>query len=122
MKTLTTDSIKALTDEELSTVSGGSFWESEIGSEDRCKYIDIYRSGVTYVNCAFGSDEFYVGSKRISKDLANEITVAGRNLWRDKYESSADMVGFTKEWKMILANKYGINWDGKMGERKLQFI
>lgn len=119
MKTLVNAGINKLTDEELSTVCGGSCLESEIGSDDGCKYIDIYRSGVTYVNCAFGADEFYVGSKRISKDLANELTVSGRNLWRDKYAKAGDLVGFTKEWRMILKNTYGIDWDGKMGERKL---
>lgn len=120
MKTLNTESKRELTNEELYTVCGGSFWESEVGCNDGCKYIDYYRSGLTYVDSAFGSDEYYIGSKRISKDLANELVVYGRDLWAEKYMASGDLVGFTKEWKMILSGTYGINWDGKMGQRKLK--
>lgn len=117
MNTLTNKSIKKLTDDELTLVSGGSFLEGEIGGG---KYIDIYRAGVTYVNCAFGSDEFYVGSTRISKQTADSIVRQSREVWTSKYQKSGDLIGFTKEWKSILLSQYGIVWDGKMGERKLQ--
>lgn len=114
METLTTKSIEELTDEELSAVCGGTFLEGEICIGG--KRIDIYRAGVTYVNCAFGADEFYIGNKRISKALANEITLYGLEVWRNKYAASGDLIGFTKEWKEVLRNNYGIEWDGRMGE------
>lgn len=119
MKTLAKDPIKKISMEEASMICGGYIGESEIGSEARCKYIDIYRSGITYVGCFFGYDEFYIGSRRISKNLADELTVKGRDLWEKNYRESGDLVGFTREWKMILTNDYGINWDGKMGSRKI---
>lgn len=119
MNTLVADSIKKLTDEELYSVCGGSFLEGEIGGG---KYIDIYRAGVTYVNCAFGSDEFYVGNTRISKQMADSIVRQSRELWSRKYQASGDLIGFSREWKTILMNDYGIAWDGKMGDRKLQLF
>lgn len=119
MKTISTESIKILTDEELSLVYGGSFLEGEIGGG---KYIDIYRAGVTYVNCAFGSDEFYIGGTRISKQTADSIVRQSRELWSSKYQASGDLIGFSREWKIILFNDFGIIWDGKMGERRLQLF
>lgn len=117
MKTLTTESIKQLTDDELSTVSGGSFWEPDICGGNR---IDIYRAGITYVNCAFGDDEYYIGSKRISKDQADKLSLRAKAIWKDQYQPSADMVGFFKEWKKILMDDYSIAWDGRMGQYKVQ--
>lgn len=117
MSTLTTESIKKISEDDLSLVCGGSFWEGEIGGG---KYIDIYRAGVTYVNCAFGSDEFYIGKTKISKQTADSLVRQSRVLWSSKYQASGDLIGFSREWKAILMNNYGIAWDGKMGERKVK--
>ena len=104
----------ALNDDVLSRVCGGSFWEGEIGD----KYIDIYRAGVTYVNTAFTADKFYIGSKQISKEYADKLVSRSMKLWKQSYEKSGDLIGFTREWKSILASE-GIEWDGRMGEYKV---
>ena len=43
-----------------------------------------------------------------------------QNLWKTKYANSADFVGFAREWKQTLAEKYGLDWDGSMGNYKAQ--
>ena len=111
------DNVRELSNEELESVYAGSFLEGEIGGGKR---IDIYRAGVTYVNCAFGSDEFYIGSQRIPKETADEIVRQGRKLWNAKYMSSGDLIGFSREWKTVLMQNWGISWNGKMGEYKAQ--
>lgn len=113
MRTLTTDSIKILTEEEAFKVCGGNILESEIGG---AKYIDIYRAGVSFKKSFFGDDEFYIGGTRISKETADNIVRQSRVLWISKYMDSGDLVGFTKEWKAVLMNDYGVTWDGIMGK------
>ena len=115
---------KELIEDELEAINGGGpavggFWEGEIGPG--LKHIDIYRAGVTYVNCAFGNDEFYINSRRISKDLANTIVVEAYDVWVKKYRDNGDLVGFTREWQQTLMTKWSISWDGKMGEYKTAF-
>lgn len=106
----------ALNDDVLSRVCGGSFLESEIAIGG--KRIDIFRAGVTYVNTAFAADTFYIGSKQISKEYADKLVLRSMKLWKQSYEKSGDLIGFTREWKSILASE-GIEWDGRMGEYKV---
>lgn len=96
--------------EELETAAGGHPFEESFGD------IRLYRAGVSYVNCAIGADEYYVGSQRITKDLARTLRSESTELWRSKYAEKADLVGYLRDWKQTLSSKYSINWNGQMGE------
>ena len=94
---------------ELETVSGGHPFEESFGD------INLYRAGVSYVNVCFGDDEYYVGSTRISKDLAKALRERSMAFWKAGYAATGDYVQYARAWKQILANEYGIAWDGLMG-------
>ena len=111
---------KELTAEELSTVNGGGFWEGEAGGGKGVKYSDYWRCGISFKACAFTRDEYYIGGTRISKDKAETIVLHGNEVWK-KYKDSADLVGFTREWKQILNNTYGIQWNGACGSKSFGF-
>ena len=113
MKGKTAMKTKELNRIEMDQVAGGhpfedSFWDP-----------DLYRAGISYYNTILGSDEYYIGSTRISKDLARSLRERSRQVWR-KYSDSGDYVSFAREWKAILANDYGIAWDGQIGTYKAQ--
>ena len=95
-------------------VAGGHPFEDCFGDDD------LHRAGVTYVNTVFGDDEYYIGSTRISKDLARKLREHSRQVWRN-YSASGKLVDYCREWKLILANQYGIDWNGVLGENKFQW-
>lgn len=101
-----------MTYEEMETVAGGHPFEECFGDTA------LYRAGVSYQNVIFGSDRYYVGSKQISKDLAKTLRAESDKLWKSKYEAQADLVGYLREWKEILDDKYDIEWDGTPGISK----
>ena len=107
--------MRELTRNEIDTVSGGGFYESYYGDAN------LYRAGISYVNCAFTLDEYWIGDTRISKDTAIAMRERSMKIWQDKYSESGNLVGFIKEWRMILLNEYGIKWDGKCGEYSVGF-
>ena len=49
-----------------------------------------------------------------SRTLRSEST----KLWNAKYAGSADLVGYLREWKQVLASDYGIDWNGRLGTYK----
>ena len=101
-----------MTYEEMETVAGGHPFEECFGDTA------LYRAGVSYQNVIFGSDHYYVGSKQISKDLAKTLCAESDKLWKSKYEAQADLVGYLREWKEILDDKYDIVWDSTPGISK----
>ena len=110
---------RELDQETLATVAGGHPFESSFGD------INLYRSGVSYFNTLFGSDEYFIKNSNhqavsISKDTAETLRSESMNLWKTKYATSADFVGFAREWKQTLASKYSLDWDGSMGNYKFQ--
>lgn len=102
-----------LTNSELNSISGGSFWEPEVYQGGT--HGDYYRVGVSFKNCAFSSDEYSISGKRISKKLAEQIVTLGNKIYKSKYHASGDWVGFAREWKVILKQNFSIDWDGKLG-------
>ena len=104
---------KKLTAHEMDQVAGGHpfedcFWDA-----------DLYRAGVSYHRTFFGSDEYYIGSTQIPKELARKLRERSRNVWRN-YSASGDYLNYAREWKAILANEYNINWDGQIGTYEFQ--
>ena len=106
---MNTDMMTELSFEEMETVVGGHELEEKFADAA------LYRAGVSFVNCLFGEDEFYVGSTRISKSLAKALRARSSALWSASYAESGDMVGYLREWKSILANEYGLSWNGQLG-------
>ena len=104
---------RELTFKELEEVAGGHPFEECFGDND------LYRAGVTYKNTVFGSDEYYIGSRKISKDLARKLRQRSPSIWK-KYSAKGDYVGYAREWKAILLDEYGIEWDGQLGHREVQ--
>ncbi len=105
--------------EALAMAAGGHPFESSFGD------INLYRCGVSYANTIFGSDEYSICNSShqavsISKDTAETLRSVSQTLWKTKYANSADFVGFAREWKQTLADKYGLDWDGSMGNYKVQ--
>ena len=107
--------MRELNHDEIGAVSGGGFYESAYGDEN------LYRAGISYVNCAITRDEYWIGSTRISKDTAITMRERSMKIWKDKYSESGDLVGFIKEWRKILLYEYNISWDGKCGEYSVGF-
>ncbi len=104
---------RKLTVQELDQIAGGHPFEDCFWDED------LYRAGVSYYNTVFGDDEYYIGSTRISKDLARLLREKSKNVWR-KYAASGDYLNYAREWKALLANQYNIDWDGQIGTYKFQ--
>ncbi len=100
---------KELTDAEAEIVAGGSPFEDCFGDDA------LYRAGVSYENVCFGSDRYYVGSTKIDKELARTLRSESTKLWNSKYAASADLVGYLREWKQVLASSYSIDWNGRLG-------
>lgn len=100
--------IKELDLETLEEVTGGHPFEEKFGDND------LHRAGVTFVDVFFGDDEYYIGSVRISKDLARELRSRSAAVWRN-YSASGSYVDYAREWKLILLNEYGISWNGAIG-------
>ena len=108
-----------LNQETLETVAGGQPFESSFGGST------LYRSGVSYANTVFGSDVYTIKNSQhqpvgISKDTAWNLREESEKLWKSKYADSADFIGYAREWKQILADKHGIDWDGSLGDYKFQ--
>ncbi len=106
--------IKELNLDELNEAAGGHPFEEAFADDN------LYRAGVSFRNTIFGSDEFYVNSTRISKETARTLRSESKKLWNSKYAASADLVGYLREWKQVLANNYGLTWDGTLGTYKAQ--
>lgn len=110
-----------LNQEDLDSVSGGSIFEADIGWSWKAKYADYYRLGICQTKGTFTADVYSIASPNgriyLAKDTAETILKDGTNLWRSSYRESGDLVGFWREWKGILKNKYGIEWDGSIGGR-----
>ena len=100
---------KELTDAETEIVAGGSPFEDCFGDTA------LYRAGVSFENVCFGSDRYFVGSRQIDKELARKLRSESTKLWDSKYAGSADMVGYLREWKQVLADDYNIDWNGRLG-------
>ena len=98
-----------MTAAEMETIAGGSPFEDSFADAA------LYRAGVSFENVCFGSDRFYVGSTQISKELARTLRAESTKLWESKYASSADLVGYLREWKQTLASDYTISWNGQLG-------
>lgn len=109
-----TINLTELLDEELDQIAGGHPFEDCFGDND------LHRAGVTYINTVFGNDEYYIGSTRISKDLARSLRERSRELWK-QFSSTGDYVAYARIWKQILADEYGISWDGQMGKNSFQW-
>ena len=110
---------RELEPETLAAAAGGHPFESSFGD------INLYRCGVSYANTLFGSDEYSICNSShqavsISKDTAETLRSVSQNLWKTKYANSADFVGFAREWKQTLADNYGLDWDGSMGNYKFR--
>lgn len=113
MNTLTAiPQLEEMTYEEMEPIAGGHPFEECFGDTA------LYRTGVSYQNVIFGSNRYYVGSKQISKDLAKTLRAESYKLWKSKYEVQADLVGYLREWKEILDDKFDIEWDGTPGVSK----
>ena len=107
-----------LTLDEMAEIAGGHPFEE--------KFADyaLYRAGITCEehffsddDCEehfFSDDEFRIGSTGISKSLAKSLRSRSAKLWAD-YSASGDYVAYARVWKGILANEYGIAWNGEMG-------
>ena len=97
-----------LTLDEMEAIAGGHPFEE--------KFADyaLYRAGITCDEHMFGSDEFRIGSTKISKDLAKSLRSRSSKVWAN-YSASGDYVTYARAWKVILANEYGIAWNGEMG-------
>ena len=108
-------SIRTLTREELALAAGGHPFEESFADAA------LYRAGVSFVNCVFGRDEYYVGSRRIDKELARTLRSESTVLWKEKYADSANLVDFMREWKQVLNDKYSISWDGRLGTHSCHF-
>ena len=104
---------RILTAEETERVAGGHPFEESFADEN------LYRAGVSFTNTIFGSDEFRIGSTGISKDLARALRSRSSTLWKKNYAANADLVGYIREWKGVLANEYGISWNGVLGTYKV---
>ena len=110
-----TNTAMVLTDEELNMVNGGTIFGAE------CANAEAFRAGISMKYCFVTAHEFYIGSTRISKDQAFEIYEKSCKVWKERYAATGDLVGFTREWKQVLKRDYGIDWDGKAGERTFGF-
>ena len=97
---------------EMESVAGGHPFEEAFYDTA------LYRAGVSFVNVVFGDDEFYVNGRRISKSTAKELRERSSKLWKAKYAESGDYVAYAREWKEILDDDYGLNWNGLMGTYK----
>ena len=102
--------IMELNEMEMATIAGGSPFEECFADSA------LYRAGVTFDNVCFGKDRFYVGSTRISKELARTLRSKSTELWNSKYSASADFVGYLREWKQTLQNEYHLQWNGQVGD------
>ena len=100
---------RLLSTEETEIVAGGHPFEESFADEK------LYRAGISFTNCIFGSDEFRIGSTEISKDLARTLRTRSANLWKERYAANADLVGYIREWKGVLADNYSISWNGLLG-------
>lgn len=109
-----TINLTELLDEELDQIAGGHPFEDCFGDND------LHRAGVTYINTVFGNDEYYICSTHISKDLARSLRERSRELWK-QFSSTGDYVAYARIWKQILADEYGISWDGQMGKNSFQW-
>ena len=97
-----------ITLDEMAEIAGGHPFEEKFAD------YDLYRAGVTCEMHFFADDEFRIGSTQISKSLAKSLRSRSAKLWRN-YSASGDYVAYAREWKAILANEYGIAWNGEMG-------
>ena len=107
-KTLDELRMNELSMEEMEQAAGGHPFEDCFGD------IALYRAGIVCEEHFFSSDEFRIGSTNISKDLAKALRSHSTKVWAG-YSESGDFVAFAREWKQILANQYGISWDGRIG-------
>ena len=98
----------------LELVAGGHPFEDCFGDND------LHRAGVTYVNTVFGSDEYFIGSKKIDKELARQLRERSSKVW-SKYSAEGNYIDYAREWKQILLKDYGISWDGQLGKNTSQW-
>ncbi len=103
------NALQTLTEQEMAKIVGGHALEESFADAA------LYRAGVSYVFCFFGSDEYYVGSTRISKALAKELRAISTYIWNSQFAEEGDMINYLKAWKDILQHNYGINWNGEVG-------
>ncbi len=94
--------------DEMAEVAGGHPFEEKFAD------YSLYRAGITCEEHFFDDDEFRIGSTRISKSLAKSLRERSKKVWAD-YSASGDYVAYARVWKAILANEYGIAWNGEMG-------
>lgn len=97
-----------LTMDEMAAVAGGHPFEEKFAD------YSLYRAGITCEMHFFDDDEFRIGSTNISKDLAKSLRTRSAKLWAS-YSNSGDYIAYAKAWKKILADEYGISWNGEMG-------
>lgn len=100
--------IKILNLNEMEQIAGGHPFEEKIAD------YALYRAGIVCEEHLFKSDEFRIGSTNITKEMAKALRTHSNKVWAS-YSESGDYVSFAREWKKILANQYGISWDGKVG-------
>ena len=102
------EGMKILTLNEMEGIAGGHPFEEKITDSD------LYRAGIVVEYHFWSSDEFRIGSTGISKDLTKSLRARARKVWAP-YAASGNYVDYAREWKAILANEYGITWNGEMG-------
>lgn len=103
--------VSILTPEEMAQVSGATILEEKFAD------YDLYRAGIVLKEHFFDDDEFFINSRKISKSLAKSLRERSGKVW-NQYQASGDYVGYAREWKSILANEYGISWNGELGCHK----
>lgn len=97
-----------LTLDEMAEIAGGHPFEEKFAD------YSLYRAGITCEMHFFDDDEFRIGSTSISKSLAKSLRTRSAKLWAD-YSASGDYIAYARVWKKILADEYGIAWNGEMG-------
>ena len=100
--------VRILTDQEMEQIAGGHPFEE--------KFADyaLYRAGITCNMHFFSSDEFLIGSTKISKALAKTLRDYSKKVWAN-FSATGDYVNYARVWKAILLTEYGISWNGEMG-------
>ena len=100
--------VKILTEEEMEQIAGGHPFEEKIAD------YSLFRAGIVCEMHLFEADEFFIGGTKISKDFAKSLRTRSKKLWGD-YSARGDYVEYARAWKKILADEYGITWNGEMG-------
>ena len=112
MNNMDNEKIVPLDNTLLSEVNGG--WLVESAPGDARTFGEIYNAGISIESTWVGSSRYFISGGEISFDLADKIIRESKKIWK-KYQGSADWVGYAREWKTVLREKWSIEWDGLKG-------